>query len=99
MIVAGVLIALYAGAIVAGKVRAGLFFNAFVYALPMLLLLCTIVLSARVFDPAGYFSDDYPTLFKRKEKRLRQSLLSLELAVALLAVSVFFYLLRPASIP
>ncbi len=60
-------------------------------------MLITIILSARVFYPAGYLTDDYPTLFKKKDERLRYSLLLLEISVALLAVSVFVYLVRPAG--
>lgn len=95
--ISGVLIAFYAGAIFAGKVLAGPIFNAMIYASPVLLLLITIIFSARVFYPAGYLIDDYPTLFKKKDERLRYSLLLLEISVALLAVSVFVYLVRPAG--
>lgn len=96
---AGVLIAFYTGAIFAGKVLAGLFFNAIVYVLPILLLLTTMLCSVRVLYPAGYLTDDHATLFKKKDERLRLSLLALVIAIALLALSVFVYLLRPASAP
>lgn len=73
--------------------------NALVYASAVVLLLITIILSVRVFYPAGYLTDDYPTLFKKKDERLRYSLLLLEISLALLAVSVFVYLIRPISVP
>jgi len=94
--ISGVLIAFYAGAIFAGKVIASPL-NAIVYASPVVLLLITVILSVRVFYPAGYLTDDYPTLFKKKDERLRYSLLLLEISVALLAVAVFVYLIRPAA--
>lgn len=94
--ISGVLIAFYAGAIFAGKVQANAAFNAFIYALPIVLLLVTIILSARVFYPAGYLIDDYATLLRKKEERLRYSTLLLEVSVALLALAVFIYLMRPA---
>ncbi len=93
--ISGVLIAFYAGAIFAGKVQAPVF-NALIYALPVVLLLITIILSLRVFYPVGYLTDDYPTLLRTKDARLRYSTLLLEISVALLAVSVFVYLTRAA---
>lgn len=92
--ISGVLIAFYAGAIFAGRVTANAI-NAIVYAMPVVLLLITVIFSVRVFYPAGYLTDDYPTLFKKKDERLRYSLLLLEISVALLAVAVFVYLVRP----
>lgn len=97
--IAGVLIAFYAGAIFAGRVLAGPVFNAMLYTLPIPGLLLSMILSVRVLYPAGYLTDDDTTLCKTKGERLRFSLLALEIAVALLAVSVFVYLLRPASAP
>lgn len=91
--ISGVLVAFYAGAIFAGKVQAALF-QALVYALPVVLLLATIILSIRVFYPAGYLSDDYPMLLKTKDARLRYSSLLLEISVGVLALAVFVYLLR-----
>lgn len=95
--ISGVLIAFYSGAIFAGKVQASQFYNAVIYALPILLLLLTIILSVRVFYPMGYLSDDYPTLLKTKDQRMRYSSLMLEISVAMLAISVFVYLLRSVS--
>lgn len=91
--ISGVLIAFYAGAIFAGRVQAPLF-QAFVYALPVVLLLVTIILSIRVFYPAGYLNNDYPRLLRTKDARLRYSSLLLEISVGILALSVFVYLLR-----
>lgn len=93
--ISGVLIAFYAGAIFAGKVLATEFYYALIYALPIVLLLITIILSLRVFYPVGYLTNDYPALLKTKDARLQVSILLLELSVALLAVSVFVYLQRP----
>ena len=91
--VSGVLIAFYAGAIFAGKVTAPIF-QACIYALPVILLLATIILSMRVFYPGGYLTDDYPKLFRIKDARLRHSSLLLEISVGFLAVAVFVYLIR-----
>lgn len=91
--ISGVLIAFYAGAIFAGKVVAPAL-NALLYALPVLLMLVTVILSVRVFYPGGYLTDDYATLLKIKDARLRHSSLMLEISVAVLAVAVFAYLVR-----
>jgi hypothetical protein len=91
--ISGVLVAFYAGAIFAGKVEAPAF-QALVYALPVVLLLLTIIFSLRVYYPAGYLTDDYPKLLRTKDARLRYSSLLLEISVGVLAVSVFVYLLR-----
>lgn len=99
MTLSGVLIAFYAGAIFAGRVLAGPFLYALAYILPLLLLLIAMIFSVRVFSPAGYLSDDDATRCKKKDERLRFGLLALEIAVALLAVSVFLYLIRPAPAP
>jgi hypothetical protein len=96
MTIAGVLIGFYAGAIFAGKVVSSVVFNAFIYALPVCTLLTTIIFALRVFYPAGYLTDDYITLIKKKEDRLRWSALSLETSVGILIVAIIVYLLRPA---
>lgn len=93
--ISGVLIAFYAGAIFAGKVQAPVF-NALVYASPVILLLLTIIFSLRVFYPGGYLTDDYPTLLRTKDARLRYSSLLLTISVGVLAVAVFVYLIRPS---
>src|SRR5579883_1280297 len=95
--ISGVLIAFYSGAIFAGKVLASQFFYALVYALPIVLLLIAIILSVRVFYPAGYLTDDHAALLKTKDERLRYSSLLLEISVAMLAISVFVYLLRTGA--
>jgi hypothetical protein len=92
--ISGVLIAFYSGAIFAGKVVASEVFYAIVYALPIALLLLTIILSVQVFYPRGYLTTDYPTLLKIKGSRLNYSSLLLEISVAAMALSVFVYLLR-----
>jgi zinc-ribbon domain len=94
--IAGVLIAFYSGAIFAGKVISAGLVNAFLYALPLGLLLVAIVLALRVFYPDGYLTDDYPILIKKKEKRLFASSIFLEVAIGILVISVFVYLLRSA---
>lgn len=91
--IAGVLIAFYSGAIFAGKVQPGVSFNSFAYALPVGLLLIAIVLALRVFYPDEYLTADYPTLIKKKEKRLQISSIFLVIAIGSLFVSVFVYLL------
>ena len=92
--ISGVLIAFYAGAIFAGKVQADAAFKALIYALPIVSLLIAIILSIRVFYASGYLSENYETLLKKKDERLRYSSLLLEISVALLAISVFVYLIR-----
>jgi zinc-ribbon domain len=94
--ISGVLIAFYSGAIFAGKVLSTGLINAFLYALPLGLLLVAIVLALRVFYPDGYLTDNYPTLINKKEKRLQASSLFLEVAIGILVISVFVYLIRPA---
>lgn len=94
--IAGVLIAFYSGAIFAGKVVSAGLVNAFLYALPLGLLLVAIVLALRVFYPDGYLTDEYPTLIPKKEKRLQASSIFLEIAIGILVISVFVYLIRPA---
>jgi hypothetical protein len=47
-----------------------------------------------VFYPAGYLTDDYITLIKKKEDRLRWSALSLETSIGILIVAIVVYLLR-----
>ncbi|HEY3992437.1 MAG TPA: zinc ribbon domain-containing protein [Ktedonobacteraceae bacterium] len=91
--ISGGLIAFYSGAIFAGKVAAPPF-SAFIYALPVILLLITMILSLRVFYPGGYLTDDYPKLFRTKDARLRHSSLLLQISVGFLAVAVFVYLTR-----
>ncbi|MBV9690786.1 MAG: hypothetical protein JO202_13885 [Ktedonobacteraceae bacterium] len=95
--VAGVLIAFYSGAIFAGKVMTGALVNALLYALPLCLLLATIVSALRVFYPSGYLNDDDETLIKKKERRLQFSSSFLEVAIAILIIAVIVYLLRPAA--
>ncbi len=95
--IAGVLIAFYSGAIFAGKVGAGDWVHALVYALPPCLLLVAIILALTVFYPNGYLTDDHLTLIKKKEQRLRFSSIFLEVAVGVLIISVVVYLLRPGA--
>ena len=95
--IAGVLIAFYSGAIFAGKVSAGLLVNAFLYTLPLCLLLATIVSALRVFYPSGYLHDDDETLIKKKQQRLQFSSTFLEIAIVILIIAVIVYLLRPIA--
>jgi hypothetical protein len=94
--IAGVLIGFYAGAIFAGKVLAAAVFSALVYALPLCLLLAAIVFALRVFYPDGYLTDDYLALIKKKEQRLRFSSIFLEIAIGVMIIATFVYLLRPS---
>jgi zinc ribbon protein len=93
--IAGVLIAFYSGAIFAGKVISQGVLYSILYALPLGLLLAAIVLALRVFYPNGYLTDTYETLIKKKEQRLQSSSLFLQVAIGILVISVFVYLLRP----
>ena len=95
--ISGVLIAFYSGAIFAGKVTTlGDYLHSFIYTLPIGFLLAAIILALRVFYPNGYLTDDYPSLIKKKEKRLFASSIFLEVAIGILVISVFVYLIRPA---
>jgi len=99
MTIAGVLLGFYSGAIFAGKVLAGDPLYALLYALPLAILLATIISALRVFYPDGYLNDDYLALIKKKEQRLRWSVIFLEIAIALLVIAVFVYLTRPPTTP
>ena len=92
--IAGILIGFYSGGIFAGKVDSGNLFFALLYALPLGLLLVTIVLSVRVFYPGGYLSTDYPAVIKEKEQRFNLSSFSLQVAIGVLTIAVFVYLSR-----
>jgi len=50
----------------------------------------------RVSYPDGYLTDENLTLIKKKEKRLQSSSIFLEVAIGILVISVFVYLIRPA---
>lgn len=84
----------YSGAIFAGKVISTLVLNALLYALPLCLLLVTIIFSLRVFYPDGYLTDDDLTLIKKKQQRLQLSSTFLAIAIGVLTISVFVYLIR-----
>ena len=92
--ISGVLIGFYSGAIFAGKVISPQVLNALLYALPLGLLLATIIFSLRVFYPDGYLTDDELTLIKKKERRLQLSSTFLAIAIGVLTISVFVYLIR-----
>jgi hypothetical protein len=94
--IAGLLSGFYAGAIFAGKVLSGSPLFAILYALPLCFLLGTVFSALRVFYPDGYLNDDYLTLIRKKERRLRLSSLFLQIAIGVVIISVFVYLLRPA---
>jgi len=92
--IAGVLTGFYSGATFAGKVISTLVISALLYALPLCLLLATIIFSMRVFYPDGYLTDDELTLIKKKERRLQLSSTFLAIAIGVLTISVFVYLIR-----
>jgi len=94
MNIAGVLTSFYVGAIFAGKISSNPL-NTLVYALPVCFLLATIILAVRVCHLDGYLTDDYMTLIRKKERRLKWSSLSLEIAIGILIIAVAVYLLRP----
>lgn len=93
--ISGVLIAFYSGAIFAGKVISAGVVYALIYALPLCLLLAAIIFALTEFYPKGYLTDDDLTLIKKKERRLQFSSIFLEVAVGVLIIAVFVYLLRP----
>jgi len=92
----GVLIAFYSGAIFAGRVLSTSAIYALVYALPLCLLLASVIFALRVFYLDGYLTDDYLTLIRKKEQRLQFSSLFLEVAIGVLIIAVVVYLFRPA---
>ena len=94
--IAGLLAGFYAGAIFAGKVLSTNVLYALLYALPLCFLLATVILAMQVFYPDGYLSDDYLTLIKKKEQRLKLSSTLLQIGVGIVIISVFVYLIRPS---
>jgi len=94
--ISGVLITFYAAGIFASKISTNVIFSAFVYALPIVLLLIAIYFALRVFYPRGYLTNTYMELIDIKEERLRYSAISFGVAIAVLAVGLFVYLIRPA---
>ncbi|HEY1353590.1 MAG TPA: hypothetical protein VGF67_28605 [Ktedonobacteraceae bacterium] len=99
MAISGMLIAFYAGALFAGRVLADSLVRAIVSTLPIPGLLLTIVLSVRVLTSAGSPGENEATRYQKKHTWLRYSLLALQIALGVLAIAVFLYLLRPASAP
>ena len=95
--ISGVLVAFYAGSLFSGKVSADAPLRAFIYALPLLLLLVTIILSVRVFYPEGYLNRNYKEQLTTKQQRMRLSSLFLEISIALVVLAIFVYLLRPGA--
>ncbi|GHO45727.1 hypothetical protein [Ktedonospora formicarum] len=95
--IASALIAFYAGSIFSGKVSADAPLRAFIYALPLILLLVTIIFSVRVFYPEGYLNHNYKEQFTTKQLRMRLSTLFLEISIALVVLAIFVYLLRPGA--
>ena len=80
--IAGVVSALYSSAIFAGRVNSSSPLNAILYALPLCLLLASIIFALRVYYPDGYYQENnYRALIKEKEKRLQFSYLLLEIAL------------------
>ncbi len=94
--VASGLTAFYAGSIFVGKVSAP-WSSAIVYSLPILLFLLVIISALQVFYPKGYLqASSYRTLIEEKNKRLQRSSLLLQVAVGVLILAIFVYLIRPA---
>lgn len=93
--IAGVLITFYAAGIFASKINTNTVFTALVYALPLVLLLIAIIFALRVFYPRGYITNTYMELIDIKEKRLQYSAVFFGIAVCVLAVGLFVYLIRP----
>ncbi len=94
--IAGLLAGFYSGAIFAGKVLSTNVLYALLYALPLCFLLATVILAMQVFYPDGYLNDDYLTLIKKKEQRLKFSSTLLQIGVGIVIISVFVYLIRPS---
>lgn len=94
--IAGLLAGFYSGAIFAGKVLSTNALYAIIYALPLCFLLATVILAMQVFYPDGYLHDDYLTLIKKKEQRLKLSSTLLQIGVGIVIISVFVYLIRPS---
>lgn len=94
--VASGLIAFYSGGLFAGRISAP-WTSAILYALPIALFLLVIISALQVFYPKGYLqARSYRTLIEEKNKRLQRSSLLLQVAIAVLILSVFVYLIRPA---
>lgn len=95
--IAGGVSGLYASAIFAGKVTTlGVVFTALLYTLPLCFLLVAIISAVRVYYPEGYYQEsNYRTLIKEKQRRLQFSSIFLQVALGILIVGVFVYLLLP----
>ncbi len=95
--IAAALFTFYGGAIFVGKVAASFPFNAFIYILPLFLLLLTIGAAIRVLYPGGYLRHTFEDLVMIKDKRLSYLWIVSGVTGVIFAIAVFVYLTRPGA--
>ncbi len=95
--IAAALFTFYGGAIFVGKVAASLTFNAFIYILPLFLLLLTIGTAISVLYPRGYLKHNYEELLVIKDKRLAYLWTISGITGVVFAIAVFVYLTRGSA--
>ncbi len=95
--IAAALFTFYGGAIFVGKIAASLAFNAFIYILPLFLLLLTMGMAVRVLYPGGYLRHSYEELIVIKDKRLSYLWILSGITGVIFAIAVFVYLTHGMS--
>ncbi|HEY5001953.1 MAG TPA: zinc ribbon domain-containing protein [Ktedonobacteraceae bacterium] len=95
--IAAALFTFYGGAIFVGKVAAGVPFNAFIYILPLFLLLLTIGTAISVLYPGGYLKHTFEELVVIKDKRLSYLWIISGITGIVFAIAVFVYLTRAGA--
>ena len=92
--IAAALFTFYGGAIFVGKVATSAAFSAFIYILPLFLLLLTIATAVSVLYPGGYLKHNYEELLVIKDKRLSYLWIISSITGIMFAIAVFVYLTR-----
>ncbi len=95
--IAAALFTFYGGAVFVGKVAASVTFNAFIYILPLFLLLLTIGMAINVLYPGGYLKHTFEELVVIKDKRLSYLWIISSVTGVMFATAVFVYLTRGAG--
>jgi hypothetical protein len=95
--IAAALFTFYGGAIFVGKVATSFPFNAFIYILPLFLLLLTMGAAISVLYPGGYLKHTFEELVVIKDKRLSYLWIISGVTGVMFAIAVFVYLTRPGG--
>jgi len=91
----GGLVLFYSGSFVIAKVIAANLLYAFLYTLPVALLLGAIISGVWALYTQGYAEKNFDELLRTKEHRLSFSRKFFYAAIGLLAIALFLYLMRP----